>query len=189
MTHEQNTTEPAPEEAKTTRPQDEAVETDVNEPETFDRDYVKKLRDESAKYRTRAKELEAQFEEQKKAAERAKMDEVEAAKAEAADLKAQLEAAQDAARKANWRATLSGKVADANAAIKLLEDKHLTEDGDVNVDALLGDYAFLAPATPGRTPVTPANTASKKDGPLTPADFVGKDRQWVRENMHRLKRD
>lgn len=35
--------------------------TDAGKPESFDRDYVEKLRTESAKYRTKAKELEDQF--------------------------------------------------------------------------------------------------------------------------------
>lgn len=170
----------------TSAPQDEATETSVQE--TFDREYVEKLRKEAASYRTRAKELEAQNEEAKKAAERAKMDEVEAAKAEATELREALEAARHEAQRATWKAGLTGKVVNPDAALKLLDpEKHMTDDGNVDVDALLSEYDFLAPQSQGRSPVSPANTASSKQGPLTAQDFRGKSREWIRENLHRLK--
>lgn len=189
MTDDTSTFETPQEESSTVSPQEVETASLSAEPESFDREYVEKLRKEAASYRTRAKKYEEQLAEQQRAAERAKMDEVEAARAEADDLRAQLASAQEAAQRANWKASLSGKVANPDAAIKLLEDKHLSEDGQVNVDALLADYNFLAPQTTGRTPVTPANSTASKDGPLPPSAFKGKDQQWVRDNIHRLQKD
>jgi chromosome segregation ATPase len=149
---------------------------------------LEKVRKEAAKYRTRNKSLEEQHEESKKAAERAKMDEVEAAKAETNDLKAQLEAAREEVKRSGWKASLTGRVANTDAALKLLDtDKHVNEDGEINVDALLKDYDFLAPPATGKAGVPPANSgATAKSGPLSPADFRGKDPDWIRANYHRL---
>lgn len=95
------------------------------------------------------KALKAQHaEEAAKAAERAKLDEVERVKAEKADLEKRASEAEARATAAERRVALTGKVADPAAALKLLEDKHLGEDGAVNVEQLLADYPFLKPQAP-----------------------------------------
>lgn len=108
------------------------------------------------KFRTRADEVE----QAKKAAEEEALkqktleEQLEAYKRQAAEASEKLSAAEQARITAERRASLTGKVRNADAALKLLDpDKHLTADGQVNVDALLRDFDFLA-ATPER-PVAP----------------------------------
>ncbi|MGX9295219.1 hypothetical protein [Tsukamurella paurometabola] len=59
MTDDQTTTETTTEQVTDEQPQEESVteqDTPAVEPKTYDEDYVKGLRDEAAKYRTRAKD-------------------------------------------------------------------------------------------------------------------------------------
>jgi len=78
---------------------------------------------------------------------KADMSEMERAKAEADEVRKQLEMERTARTAAERRATLTGKVADPTAALRLLdEEEHLDADGNVNVKALLETYPFLAPA-------------------------------------------
>lgn len=103
--------------------------------------------------------------EHKKSLERANMDEVERIKAELEDerkAKADLEAR---ATRAERKASLVGKVADAEAALKLVDpDQHLNEDGAVDHEALLETYPFLKPQTnAGPAPIGGANPKGKKD--------------------------
>src|SRR5690606_2927555 len=119
-----------------------------------------RLRKDLDKFRTRADEVTAaqKAAEEKALAEKTLAEQVEALKAQLVEKD---KAAQEAAEKAltaERRAALTGKVADATAALKLLDpDKHLTEDGQVNVDALLADYSFLAtkPQTVGASSKAP----------------------------------
>lgn len=71
--------------------------TQSKEAETFDREYVEKLRQENASRRTAEKELQAQieaYEEEKREREKAEMTEAERAKAEAEEAKAKAETAE-----------------------------------------------------------------------------------------------
>lgn len=146
---------------------------EVETPEVFDREYVEKLRAENARYRTRAKEAQEAAEAAKIAAERAKLDEVERLKAELADRDKAIEEAQAARLNAERQAALTGKVADATAALKLLDpDKHLTDDGLVDTDALLADYPFLAPNKPPSTVSGSGKIAGTMNNP------------WARETLN-----
>lgn len=86
-------------------------------------------------------------------------------------------AAADAASKAvaaDRRAALTGKVADPVAALKLLDEtKHLTDDGVVNVDAILADYPFLAPSKPSQVATPGAGGVINRK--LDPAAMDAKD--------------
>ncbi len=116
------------------------------QPETFDREYVEKLRKENATYRRKAQEAHEAVEAAKTAAERAKLDELERVKAEKADVEKRIAELELRSLTAERRAAITGKVADATAALKLLDEtRHLDQDGAVKVDALLTDYPFLAP--------------------------------------------
>lgn len=150
-------TEPAPE---------AATEQGQEQQETFPREYVEKLRDENASWRQKAKAAQEAAEAAKVAAERAKLDELERVKAEKADVEKRAQEAEARAVAAERRAALAGKVADPAAALKLLEDKHLQEDGSVNVDALLADYPFLKPAPSGPASIGGANPRGQKDPAL-----------------------
>lgn len=106
-------------------------------------------------HRTRADELKAaQAEAEAKAlAEKGLSEQVEVLKARLSEQETAAQAAAARATAAERKAALTGRVVDPEAALKLLTDKHLSEDGSVNVDALLGDYAFLAPSK-GSQPAT-----------------------------------
>lgn len=116
----------------------------------------------------------------------AEMTEADKAKAEREELTKQLEAERAARTTAERRASLTGKVADVTAALKLLDDSHLNEDGSINDTALLKSYPFLAPAKPSVGGSTrPANDDGK--APLSLSDFDGKSTEWINANWHRLK--
>jgi len=172
----------------TEAPQPEATD----QQDTFDREYVEKLRKEAASYRTRLKEVQEQQEAAAKEAERAKMDEVERLKADLAERDAKMSEYEKAIQRERNIRELTGKVVDPEAAYKLAEgqDDMVNEDGTVNVDKLTERFAFLAPpqgdARPA--PVAASNPAkNSKDAALGPEDFRGKPADWVRANLHRLR--
>lgn len=169
----------APEATTTTQPE---------QPETFDREYVTKLREENARYRTRAKEAQEAAEKARLDAERQKLDEVERLKAEKADAEKKAAEIEARAVAAERKAALTGKVADPVAALKLLEDTHLDDEGNVLVDKLLEAYPFLAPQQDTKRVDLPGQkTMPGPKGDLTPDDFRGKDQAWIAANLHRLK--
>lgn len=100
------------------------------------------------KFRTRADEVEAAKREieEKALQEKELAEQLKHWQTKAQELEQQTQAEREARTRAERIAALTGKVADPKAAIKLLEDKHLSDDGGVNVDALLADYGFLAPS-------------------------------------------
>ena len=157
--------------------------------ESFDREYVEKLRKENATYRNKAKAAQEAAEKAKTDAERSKLDEVERLKAEKADADKRLADLEQKATAAERRAALTGKVADPVAALKLLDpEAHLDGDGNVNTDALLKSYPFLAPQQDGKRVDLPgARTAPNGNSDLTPEDFKGKPQEWIAANLHRLK--
>jgi hypothetical protein len=107
-----------------------------------------------------AKAAREEVEAERKKAEMTEADKLKADQAEAAKKLAEAEARALAAER---RAALAGKVADPTAALKLLdEEKHLDGDGNVNVDALLKTYPFLAPAPQGPTPTSGAGGTTPK---------------------------
>lgn len=159
-TEKQTQAPTTPEVTTPTQPQDAPVE-------TFEREYVEKLRKENASYRTRAKDAEDALAAAKTAVEREKLDEVERVKAEKADIEKALEAERAARTSAERRASLTGKVIDPEAALKLLNpETHLDEDGNVNVEALLETHPFLAP-TKTHAPATPGASGLPPNRALT----------------------
>lgn len=159
----ENGTEPTPALGQEGQPQPAKVYTE----EEFNRHMAAARRKWEAEAKKAAEE----------AAKRAQMDEAERLKAEKEELEAKLNAERAARLAAERRAALTGKVADPNAALKLLEDKHLNEDGSVDVDALLKDYPFLAaqptqPAKPEPTPYPAQGRAPAAVKPKTPEQLA-----------------
>lgn len=143
-----------------------------------------------AKYRTRADEVEASKKQLEDEALKQKSleEQIAVLNKRAADAEAKATQA-DAARVAAQRtAELTGRVADPKAALRLLDDAHLTSDGNVNVDALLAAYPFLAPAQAARAGVTGANPTRTTDEALKPEDFRGKGVEHYLANRHKLQR-
>lgn len=161
--------------------------------QTFDAAYVQKLRQEAASYRTKLREQEeaakaAREDALKKASLEEQLTEREKQLQELTERATAAEAARVAAER---RAALKGAVVDEDAALRLLdEEKHLNDDGSVNVEALLRDRPFLAaPTTPGARAVNSANApASSKDRTLTPDELRGKTPQWINENWELVQR-
>lgn len=147
------TTPPAAETAGTT-PQPEGGN-ETQQPD-IDKIVQKRLDRERKKWEADAEER----------AKRARMDEAERLKAELADKDKEIATAKAEAANARQVAALTGKVVDAGAALKLLDpERHLAEDGTVNTTALLTDYPFLKPATPGVV-IGGANPRGQKDPTL-----------------------
>ena len=98
---------------------------------------------------------------------RAKLDEAERLKLELQDRDNMIAELAAKATQAQRLAELTGKVADPKAALKLLEDAHLTAEGGVNVEAFLTAYPFLKtqdatpPAARGGSGNPPPKTAPK----------------------------
>ncbi len=102
-------------------------------------------------------------EEKQEIEKRAKMDEQERIKAEKEDAEKRAQEAEARAIQAQRRADLAGKVADPQAALRLIdEDTHVTEDGAVNVDKLLESYPFLAPQRQGPAPTSTGGGTTPK---------------------------
>jgi len=142
---------PDPETIEATAPEaTEPTDTQQEQVETFDREYVEKLRKENATYRTKAKEAAELAERVKLEAERAKLDEVERLKAEKADAEKAAQEARAEAARARHLMTLAGKVVDPEDALAIAERAGLvTDDGDW-VARLLEAKPYLAvPAAPG----------------------------------------
>jgi len=178
----------APEAPEVTETQPEGTQ------EVFDREYVEKLRKESATYRTKLRQLEEAAEQAKKEAERAKMDDLQKLQAELEDARKAAQEKDQLLRRERDARALTGRVVDVDAALRLLDDDFRNDDG-VDVDAFLEKYAFLIPpsatqvAEPEPVRRAPAANATQAPGagPLKPDDFRGKPIDWVRANLHRLK--
>jgi len=140
------------------------------------------------KFRTRADEVEAS----KKALEDETLkqktleEQITVLNKRAEEAEAKAQAAETARVMAQRQAALTGKVADPKAALKLLDDAHLTPEGDVNLDAFLTAYPFLAPAPAIRAGVPSANAPRATDGALTPEDFRGKGVDYYLQHRARL---
>ena len=190
MTEEQGKTTPVDSgNADTTPP--EAAQTGTTPPDSGNAGMSQEAVEKAIKARLdrERKKWEA---ERAEAEERARMSESERLKKDLEAQAAKVREAEERAIRAERLAALKGSVADPKAALKLLEDEHLNDDGTVNVDKLLETYPFLKPApqpeTVERPRIPPANaTKSPGAGDLRPEDFKGRDIAWVRENLHRLK--
>lgn len=124
-----------------------------------------------AKFRTRAEEVEAaQKEAEEKAlAEKSLAEQLEAVKSKLAEQEQAAQAAAERATAAERKAALTGKVADPDLALLALDpERHLNEDGSVNVDALLADRPVLAPTKPS-VPGTPGAGGSLNTRTITNA--------------------
>lgn len=189
MTEDQGTTTPSEaEQTDTTPPQAETKGTTQAAAETaapqadIDKIVQKRLDRERKKWEAERQEAERL----------ARMDEAERLKEELAKRDKAIAEREAEIRRERTLRTLTGKVVNEEAAYKLLDDTHLDEDGNVNLDAFLESYPFLKPApqpeTVERPRIPPANaTKSPGAGDLRPEDFKGRDIAWVRENLHRLK--
>jgi hypothetical protein len=120
------------------------------EPETFDADYVKKLRAEAAKYRTEAKQTAAELEKQRKAS----MSEAEKAVAEAearGRTAAMTEFGQRLVR-SDFVAAAARRNPEYDAA-SVLDDlnlaRFLTEEGEPDGDAIAKAVERLVPTSNG----------------------------------------
>lgn len=174
----------APEATPTTEPTPQVDP--AAELETLKAKYERAQKDLS-KFRTRAEEVE----QAQKAAEEKALAEADATKrAELLQAKvAELEKAQaDALAKATVaerRAALTGRVSDVDLALAVA-DQHVTEDGTLDVDALLKAHPTLN-ADQKRVDLPGARTTAGGTGTLTPEDFKGKSPEWIQANLHRLK--
>lgn len=184
MQDDTNTTTEAPE--VTTAPEVAAPEFSPDEFKALQAKYERAQKD-LTKFRTRAEEVEAA----QKAAEDERQkalpleERLKALEIERDELTKRAAAESERATMAERLASLTGKVADPRAALKLLDEKHVKDD-KIDVDRLLKDYPFLAP-----TGVTPTRGAggTPRSGQLTPDDYRGKSQAWIEANLHRLTRN
>jgi hypothetical protein len=132
-----------------------------------------KLLKDVNKHRTRAEEVEAarRAAEERSLSEKSLEEQLAAAKQAAEEATQAATAAEEKRINAERRAALTGHVADPAAALKLLDEQHLDDDGNVLVDRLLETYPFLAPTQPGRPAAqSGAGTAPKAPSPLDRVD-------------------
>lgn len=121
------------------------------EAKTFDEDYVKKLRDEAAKYRTEAKATSKRLEE----LEKQSMSDTEKAIAEARD-SARAEVLGEVGSKlvdAEVRAAAAGRTVDVDALLEGLDRRRfITDDGEADRDAIGAWVERIAPKGEPGTP-------------------------------------
>ncbi len=189
MTQDATTHQNPQEPMEATDSQDAAVTTKTTQ-DVFDREYVEKLRQEAAKYRTQLRQAQEAAENARKQAELAKLDDVERLNREKLELEQKVDAALEQLKLANIKTKLIGRVTDPEIAMRVLDDDIITDD-DVDLDALFARHPILKPPAEQKPVASVGGLNSGQTtatGPLTAADFRGKPPEWVRENLHRLKR-
>lgn len=124
-----------------------------------------RARKEAATYREKLRALEA-AEEAAAEAERRKALTAEQRAAEAeAKAEAATKAADERVKAAERLVSLTGKVVDPKAALKLLDpEKHLDDSGAIKFDALLESYPFMAPQAPAGVSLPGSRTT--RDAPI-----------------------
>jgi hypothetical protein len=160
-----------------------------NEGKGFSEEYVKELRNESAKYRTERNDLQkslegnlsklSELEEKVKEFERAKLSEQERSKLEFEETKTQNQTLQDQMKAVRLEAavaknTVKYELADADATLQLL-DKSKVEYGDdgrpSNIDAVLEatleKYPFLKSGRKSAPDTGATNPGRQKNNTLT----------------------
>ena len=186
MTTEPATAETAPEQAPEAQDAQGTNTDPAAELEALRAKYERAQKD-LTKFRTRAEEVEAaQKQAEEERLSKAPLEEKLAAlEAERDKLTKAAQEAENRRVTAERTAALTGKVADPKAALKLLDEHHVTDDG-VNIDALLKDYPFLAPSSSGTVNI-PGSRGAKEPTHLRDTDFRGKSPAWIAENLHKLK--
>lgn len=130
-------------------------------PETFDRDYVEKLRREAAGYRTQLKDAQDRL----KSFEDADLSERQKLQKQLDDLKKQQEAANDALRQERARLAIVKAAArhglPASLAERLVDVEYDDEGNPKDVDAavkkLAAEYPQLVAGSGGGSPTNPAS--------------------------------
>lgn len=173
MATEQTTQAQAETEA-TTPAQAETEQTTQQQAETADTPEVYRTQEQfEAAFKARLERERKQWQLEKEEIEkRAKMDETQRLKAEKEDAEKKVQEAEARAQRAERKAALAGKVADPEAALKLLSDDHLDEDGNVSVEALLKSYPFLKPQnSPGLDGPNPAGGGKTRPANMSKEEF------------------
>ena len=173
--------------------------------QSFPLDYVKRLREEAKQHRLRAEQLES---DQKAAQEELRlqqMTEQERLTAKITGLEAELSASRAETVKANAVARLTGEVADADAAVRLIGDSgadFMNEEGVIDPVKVVEKWPFLKPTDTKPAPINVTNpggsVADDGQSPLNRESFrkaleaVGPEGSaarvaWVRRNSHRLQ--
>ena len=116
------------------------------------------------------------------ALEQAQMTEAERSKAQLEQIKAELQTERARATTAERKAALVGKVANVDAALKLLDPEHILEDGSVNTDAFLGKYPFLA-ATTNQPDNTTGGNGKGKPGDIDYTTLSQEDFRKARDKI------
>lgn len=144
------------------------------EPETFDREYVEKLRKEAANYRTKLREreeAEAKAAEAKRQAELSSDERAKEAERKAEQALADAEARVTAAER---RASLAGKVTSPARVMRLMDDPDTYfPNGDPDIDAILRDFPEYTPNA-ATASVTAGNATNTREAIRGPQDLKGK---------------
>ena len=175
--------------------------------QTFPLDYVKSLREEAKKHRLKAEQLESDQEKAREELRLQQMTEQERLTAKITGLESELNASRAQTAQATAVARLTGQVADADAAVRLIGDTSAdfeNEEGVIDPQKVIERWPFLKPE--GNLSPRPINVTNPGDGvvtddgtsPLDMASFnkamaaVGPPESaarvaWARRNMKRLQ--
>ena len=137
---------------------------------------AQRLRSERNKAREEAEAFKKALEEINQTKEKAMNEETQKLIEQLNTEKSQL--AKEVSRMKDLQA-LSGKVRDAEAALKLLDAEHRSEDGNINVDKLLEKYGFLSPID--STPSVPGGggVSGNKDAMTLEQAVAAKDNKAI----------
>jgi len=158
-------------------PAGEAPKSEANGQQTFDADYVKKLRDESAKYRTQAKELSAKAK---------KFDEMEEAnKSDLEKAQAAAKAAQEELASANVKALKAQVGASKKLPPSMISrlQGSTEEEMIADADAMLTDINAQYVA---KTDASPKDTGAGVSGES--ADYESKSPKELAEDIQAHRR-
>ena len=127
-----------------------------------------KARKQAARYRKSLRDLETRIENEKKEREKEKMGEIERLRVEKQEVMDALEKRNSEIKLMQTKASLTGKVADVDVAIKLLNDDFLDDDGNVDLEYLFATYPILKPQPKPEPPAKAREVEAPKPKPVAP---------------------
>lgn len=144
---------------------------------------IRKLRQEAANYRVKAKNAE----EAKNGIQSQLTDALNSlnqVETKAKEYEATLTKLQNEQKTLALKSQLVGKVIDPDKALKLVEDKHYDEEGIFQLDKFLEDNPFLAQND--QKVSSPVNNGGNQPAADTQKLLEGKDAKWIAANWDKL---
>lgn len=143
------------------------------EQQTFDREYVEKLRKEAADRRAALRAVEKEKAELAKQLERAGLDDMGRLKAERDEYAQKIEALEAQVLEAGLKTQLAGQVADPDVALLVIrQSDEYVQDGQVQIDKLLSDKPYLRATPEPKAGPAPTTAGGGKQATIGMNDLI-----------------